>query len=51
VFGGLTLDTPVGGVNPQAVRYMADVTGHYGRIVWMPTHDSEHEAMRARRRD
>jgi len=43
VFGGLTLDLPVGGVNPQAVRYMADVAGHYGRIVWMPTHDSEHE--------
>ncbi len=43
VFGGLSLDTPVGGVNPQAVRYMADVVGHYGRIVWMPTHDSEHE--------
>jgi hypothetical protein len=43
VFGGLTLDTPVGGVNPQAVRYMVDVAGHYGRIVWMPTHDSEHE--------
>ncbi len=43
VFGGLSLDTPVGGVNPQAVRYLADVVGHYGRIVWMPTHDSEHE--------
>lgn len=43
VFGGLTLDTPVGGINPQAVRYMVDVAGHYGRIVWMPTHDSEHE--------
>jgi hypothetical protein len=43
VFGAVTLDTPVGGVNPQAVRYMADVTGGYGRIVWMPTHDSEHE--------
>src|SRR5580765_1988867 len=43
VFGGLTLDTPVGGVNPQAVRYMVDVVGNYGRIVWMPTHDSEHE--------
>lgn len=43
VFGAVTLDTPVGGVNPQAVRYMADVTGGWGRIVWMPTHDSEHE--------
>lgn len=43
VFGSLTLDTPVGGVNPQAVRYLVDVTGGYGRVVWMPTHDSEHE--------
>ena len=43
VFGAVVLDTPVGGVNPQAVRYMIDVTGGYGRIVWMPTHDSEHE--------
>ena len=43
VFGGLTLDTPVGGMNPQGVRYMVDATGGWGRIVWMPTHDSEHE--------
>lgn len=43
VFGSVTLDTPVGGVNPMAVRYMVDVEGGYGRIVWMPTHDSEHE--------
>ena len=43
VFGSLTLDTPVGGVNPMALRYMADVEGGWGRIVWMPTHDSEHE--------
>jgi len=43
VFGAVTLDTAVGGVNPQAVRYMVDVVGSRGRIVWMPTHDSEHE--------
>src|SRR6187455_94950 len=43
VFGSVTLDTPVGGVNPMAVRYMAAVEGGWGRIVWMPTHDSEHE--------
>ena len=43
VYGSLTLDTPVGGVNPMAVRYMGDVEGGWGRIVWMPTHDSEHE--------
>jgi hypothetical protein len=43
VFGAVTLDLPVGGINPQAVRYMVDVAGHRGRIVWMPTDDSEHE--------
>ena len=43
VFGSVTLDTPVGGVNPMAVRYMADIEGGWGRIVWMPTHDSERE--------
>ena len=43
VFGAVTLDLPVGGLNAQAVRYMVDVAGHRGRIVWMPTHDSEHE--------
>jgi hypothetical protein len=43
VFGGVTLDLPVGGLNAQAIRYMVDVAGHRGRIVWMPTHDSEHE--------
>jgi hypothetical protein len=43
VFGAVSLDTPLGGVNAQAVRYMVDVTGGWGRIVWMPTHDSEHE--------
>ena len=43
VFGAVSLDSPVGGVNPQAVRYMADVVGHLGRIVWMPTHDAEQE--------
>lgn len=43
VFGSVSLDAPVGGVNPMAIRYMADVEGNWGRIVWMPTHDSEHE--------
>jgi hypothetical protein len=42
-FGGLALNATVGGVNPQAVRYFAEVEGRYAKIVWMPTHDSEHE--------
>lgn len=43
VFGSVSLDTPTGGINPQSVRYMVDVEGGYGRVVWLPTHDSEHE--------
>lgn len=43
VFGGLALNAPVGGINPQAVRYFAEVDGHYAKVVWMPTHDSETE--------
>ena len=43
IFGGLALNTTVGGMNPQAVRYFADVAGDWARVVWMPTHDSEHE--------
>jgi hypothetical protein len=41
VFGGISLDLTVGGVNPAAVEWMAKVKGGYGRVVWMPTFDSE----------
>jgi hypothetical protein len=41
VFGGITMDRTNGGVNPSAVENMAKVTGGFGRIVWMPTFDSE----------
>jgi hypothetical protein len=43
VFGGIALNTPVGGINPEAVRHMTEIRGGYGKIVWMPTHDSEQE--------
>jgi hypothetical protein len=43
VFGALAFDLSIGGVNPQAIRYMVSVPGNYGRIVWMPTHDAEYE--------
>ncbi len=42
-FGAIAMDTPEGGLNPQAVRYFADVEGGYAKVVWMPTHDAEHE--------
>src|SRR5579863_4848755 len=43
VFGGISLDLTVGGVNPAAVEWMTKVRGGYGRVVWMPTFDSEHQ--------
>jgi hypothetical protein len=41
VFGGVVLNRSVGGINPAAVEHMAQVTGGLGRVVWMPTFDSE----------
>lgn len=43
VWGGLALNATVGGINPMAVRHFAEMEGHFGKVVWMPTHDSEHE--------
>ncbi len=42
IYGGITLNRAVGGINPLAVEYMADTTGGLGRVVWMPTRDSEY---------
>jgi hypothetical protein len=41
VFGGISLDLTVGGVNPAAVEWMAKVEGGYGKVVWLPTFDSQ----------
>src|SRR5256885_10214553 len=43
VFGGISLDLTVGGVNPAAVEWMTKIKGGYGQVVWMPTYDSEHQ--------
>ncbi|HEY7391217.1 MAG TPA: DUF6282 family protein, partial [Bryobacteraceae bacterium] len=43
VFGGISLDLTVGGVNPAAVEWMTKVQGGYGKVVWLPTFDSEHQ--------
>jgi hypothetical protein len=42
VFGGIGTNFATGGLNPAAIRQMADVKGGWGRIVWMPTWDAEH---------
>lgn len=41
VFGGIGTNFATGGLNPQAIRQMADVKGGWGRIVWMPTWDAK----------
>jgi len=47
VFGGIALNRSVGGVNPAAVEHMVTVAGGRGRVVWMPTFDSENGVKRA----
>jgi hypothetical protein len=42
VFGGIGTNFATGGLNPHAIRQMADVKGGLGRVVWMPTWDAEH---------
>lgn len=39
LFGGITLNHPVGGLNPYAVESSLNMGG---RIVWMPTRDAAH---------
>jgi hypothetical protein len=43
VFGGVDLNLPVGGMNPVAVEHMTQVSGGWGRFVWMSTFDAENQ--------
>ena len=47
VFGGVALNRSVGGINPVAVEHMVSLVGRRGRMVWMPTFDSENGVRRA----
>ncbi len=44
VYGGIVLNRSVGGINPIAVENMASMTGNLGRMVWLPTFNSEHNS-------
>jgi hypothetical protein len=48
VFGGIALNRSVGGINAAAVERMTRVYGGWGRIVWMPTFDSENQVKTSR---
>ena len=39
IFGGITLNYPLGGLNPAAVQICAKLGG---KVVWLPSHDSAH---------
>src|SRR4030095_5409918 len=41
VFGGVVLNTPVGGINPAAVEWVHRVYGSRGKVVWLPTFESD----------
>jgi hypothetical protein len=41
-FGGVALNGPSGGINPDAVQWMWRMQGGYGRVVWFPTFDADH---------
>ena len=43
VFGGIDLNLTVGGINPAAVEHMTQVSGGWGRVVWLPTFDAENQ--------
>jgi microsomal dipeptidase-like Zn-dependent dipeptidase len=42
VFGGIVLNRAVGGINAEAVNRMVQFDGHRGKVVWLPTGDSEY---------
>jgi hypothetical protein len=41
VFGGVVLNKAVGGVNPDAVEWMHRTYGARGKMVWLPTFESD----------
>ena len=46
VFGGIVLNSAVGGINPQAVEWMWRMQGGHGRVVWFPTFDADNHVRR-----
>ena len=53
VFGGIVLNKAVGGINPDAVEWMHRIYGGRGKVVWLPTFESDKHVktlVQARRR-
>ncbi len=47
IFGGVTQNIALGGINLEAVRRMVATQGGYGRVIWLPTFDNDTPAKRA----
>lgn len=43
IWGGIVLNRAVGGVNPSAVEWFHRMSGGRGKVVWLPTFDSENQ--------
>ena len=43
IYGGIALNRAVGGVNPDAVEWLHRMSGGRGKVVWLPTFDSENQ--------
>jgi hypothetical protein len=43
VFGGVDLNLTVGGMNAAAVEHLTQISGGWGRVVWMSTFDAENQ--------
>src|SRR3982751_1359275 len=41
VWGGIVLNNAVGGINPNAVEWMHRFYGSRGKVVWLPTFESD----------
>ena len=41
IWGGIVLNNSVGGINPHAVEWMHRMSGSRGKVVWLPTFDSD----------
>ncbi len=41
IWGGIVLNNAVGGVNPSAVEWMHRMYGARGKVVWLPTFESD----------
>lgn len=47
IFGGVTQNIALGGINLEAVKRMVATKGGYGRVIWLPTFDNDTPAKRA----